>query len=145
MQEGFLASIILEFGTLLGFAAVVSFVVNVLKLVGVIKDGFADKWVAGLNLLGVVALYVTRLVVPDFQIVEIDTTLGEVALAGTYILGFVSMLLGSKITYFASRGLPLIGTSNSASSSVIMAVSSPGKSEVSGGEATIIDTARHPE
>lgn len=155
IEEGFLAKIILELGTLLGFAAFVSMLINVGKWIhwvrdGVIHylipDGSADKWVAGLNLLGVVALYITRLVVPDFQIVEIDTVLGEVALAGTYILGFVSMLIGSKITYFGTKGLPGIGTSRSTTSTAVVALSSPGQpTEVSEGTATIIDTARHPE
>ena len=121
MEPGLLESVLLQFGTLLGFAAFVSMLINVLKLIHwknkdgnvvyLIVDGTADKWVAGFNLAGVIALYVARLVVPSLAVVGIDTILGEIALVGTYILGFVSMLVGSKIAYFGTRGLPAIGTS----------------------------------
>lgn len=106
-------NILLELSALIGFAAFVSVLVNVLKAVGVVKDGYADKWVAGFNLAGVLALFVVRLFIPDFDPLLIDSTLKEVAVIGAYILSFVSMLLGSKLTYLAVRGLPLIGKSNS--------------------------------
>ena len=151
IQPGFLESILLEFGTLLGFAAFVSMLINVGKMIHwkdksgnviyLIPDGTADKWIAGINLAGVIALYILRLVVPDFDIIQVDTLLGEIALAGAYILGFVGMLVGAKITYFGTRGLPVIGTSNSTSSSVIVAVSSPGTSSVIEAKGTEVDTS----
>lgn len=106
-------SILVEFGTLLGFAALVSLIVNVLKVLGVVKDGTADKWVAGINFAGVLALAIVRFVVPDLNILPIDSALGELAVIGGYILSFVTMILGSKLTYLAVKGLPLIGRSNS--------------------------------
>lgn len=147
LQPGFLESILLEFGTLLGFAAFVSMLINVGKMIHwrdkegntvyLIPDGTADKWIAGLNLAGVIALYIIRLVIPEFDVLQVDTLLGEIALAGTYLLGFVLMLVGSKITYFGTRGLPVIGTSNSTSSTVVMAVSSPGGTGITEGKTTI--------
>lgn len=105
--------ILIEFAALLGFAAIVSLLVNVLKVFGVVKDGTADKWVAGFNMLGVLTLLGLRLFVPEFDIAPIDSAMKEIAIIGTYILSYVSMLLGSKLAYFATRGLPVIGKSNS--------------------------------
>lgn len=47
------SEILVEFAALVGFAALVSVIVNILKVAGVVKDGTADKWVAGFNLAGV--------------------------------------------------------------------------------------------
>jgi len=102
-----------EFAALVGFAALVSLIINVLKVAGVVKDGTADKWVAGFNLAGLVAFIVVRTYLPEYDIVPIDDVLGQVAYIGIYILDFVVMLLGSKLTYIASKGLPVIGKSNS--------------------------------
>lgn len=99
---------------LVGFAAFVSFIVNVLKFFGVVKDGTSDKWIAGFNLVGVLALFITLKFIPDFDVMPIDNVLGEIAVVGSAILSYVTMLLGSKLTYFASKGLPLIGKSYSA-------------------------------
>lgn len=105
--------ILIEVGALVGFAAFVSLLVNVLKFFGVVQDGTADKWVAGLNLAGVIGLYVVRMLMPDWDVIPIDNTLGEIALIGSYILSYVTMILGSKLTYIAVRNLPIIGKSNS--------------------------------
>jgi len=102
-----------EFVALIGFAALVSFLVNLLKVLKVVKDGTADKWVAGFNLIGLLALGVVRIFYPQYDIKPIDTALGSVAVIGMYILDYVVMLLGSKLTYFGVKGLPLIGKSNS--------------------------------
>jgi len=106
--------VLIEFGALVGFAALVSVIVNILKVVGVVQDGTADKWVAGFDLAGVIALLVIRIWFPDIQITPIDNAMGQVAVVGSYILSYVVMLLGSKLTYVATKGLPLIGKSNSA-------------------------------
>lgn len=105
--------ILVEFGALVGFAALVSLVINVLKVFGVVKDGTADKWVAGFNLAGVLALLVVKQFFPELQIQPVDNLLGEIAVVGSYILSYVVMILGSKLTYMATKGLPVIGRSNS--------------------------------
>jgi len=106
-------NIIIEVAALVGFAAFVSFLVNALKWFGVVKDGTADKWVAGLNLVGVVALYAVRMFIPDWNPLPVDNILQEIAVIGGYILSYVTMILGSKLTYVAVKGLPVIGKSNS--------------------------------
>lgn len=104
-------NIVLEVAGLLGFAALVSMLVCVLKFFDVIKDGQADKWVAGFNLVGVLSLFIVRQFNPEFDPVQIDTAMGQIASIGTYILSFLVMIYGSKITYSATKGLPLIGKS----------------------------------
>lgn len=105
-------SILAQFATLLGFAAMVSVIINILKYFKVVKDGTADKWVAGFNFLGVLALFIIRLVNPDLDISLIDKNIGQFAIFAQYVLSFIVTLLGSKATYLATKGLPLIGKSN---------------------------------
>lgn len=102
-----------EFAALIGFAALVSLIVNVLKKFNVVQDGTADKWVAGFNLVGLVAFIIVKVSLPDFDVVPVDNILGQIANAGMYVLNFIVMLLGSKLTYVATKGLPTIGKSNS--------------------------------
>jgi len=106
-------NLIAQFATLIGFAALVSVVINILKMVGVVKDGTADKWIAGFNLAGLIALAVAKMFIPSFDAGGVDTQLGAIAQVAAYILSYVGMLLGSKLTYTATRGLPVVGKSNS--------------------------------
>ena len=104
--------ILVEFAALVGFAALVSVIINVLKVFGVVQDGTADKWAAGFNLVGVLALLAVKQFFPELQVQPIDNLLGEIAVIGSYILSYVVMLLGSKLTYVATKGLPVIGKSH---------------------------------
>lgn len=102
---------LLEFALLTGFAALVAFVVNALKVFGVVKDDDAQTWSAGFNLLGILALYIFRLFQPDYPLGAIDTGLMQLATIGTYIMAFVVQLGVSKVVHIFSRGVPLIGKS----------------------------------
>jgi len=104
-------NVLLEVMSLVGFSALASLIVNVLKLLHVVQDGTADKWVAGINAIGVVALYVVRLFIPEFAVAPIDSVLYEVAVVGGFLMTYVGMLWGSKFTYTQTRGLPGIGKS----------------------------------
>ena len=108
-----LENVLVLFATLVGFAAFVSVLVNILKVVGVVQDDTADKWVAGFNLIGVLAVYALQMFQPDIDVVGIDATLAEIAAVASYILGYVTMVFGSRVTYIALKGIPLIGKSNS--------------------------------
>jgi hypothetical protein len=106
-----LPDILLLVASLLGFSALVSLLVNVGKFFGLVKDDTADKWVAGLNLIGVLALYFTRMFIPDFDPTPIDSIMQEIAMVGAYVMSFVSMIFGSRLTYAITKGLPVIGKS----------------------------------
>ena len=118
--------VLVEFGELVGFAALASLLINVLKVFGVVKDGTAAKRVAGLNLAGVLTLLVAKQFFPELQIQPIDNMLGEIAVVGSYILSYVLMLLGSKLTYVATKGLPIIGKSHGTNTVPGRANSEPG-------------------
>lgn len=97
--------------SLAGFGAIVSILVNVLKKFGVVKEGTSDKWVAGFNLVGYLTLFVVTTWFPQINIPAIDAQLGAVAVILNVVFGYVVTLLGSKITYFSVKGLPLVGKS----------------------------------
>jgi hypothetical protein len=109
---------LLEFAALVGFAAIVALLVNVLKLIKIkgkpiVADGDAQKWTGGLNLLGLLALYVFRIFRPEVPIAGLDATLLEIASVGALVLSYVGQLGVSRITNFVVKGMPLIGTSYS--------------------------------
>lgn len=104
--------------TLVGFAALVTVLVNVLKVIKVkgepiVKDGQAPLWTAGLNMVGTLVFYGIKLFVPSFDFGPIDSVFAEMATVGTFIMSFVGQVLVSKITHSALRGTPVIGTSYS--------------------------------
>lgn len=106
-------NIVVEVLALAGFAALVALLVNVGKLFGWIKDGDAVKWSGGLNLLGILALFVTRLFLPTFDVSGINSVMLTIATVGSYILSYVMELGISKLTHIAVKGLPVIGKSYS--------------------------------
>jgi hypothetical protein len=109
---------LLEFATLLGFAALLALIINVLKLIKIngkpiVADGDAQKWSLGGNLLGLLALYIFRIFRPELPLEGVDELLMEIATVGTYILSVVSQLGISKLTHFVFKGTPVLGKSYS--------------------------------
>jgi hypothetical protein len=104
--------VIVEFASLIGFAALVAVIINILKYFKVVDDGAATKWSSGLNLVGLLALLVYRLFVcKDCDVTPYDSTLATIANILSYILAFVVQLGVSKTAHVALKGTPLIGTS----------------------------------
>lgn len=106
-------SLLVQWGTLVGVAALIAVIINVLKLAGVIQDGTAQNWSAGLNLVGLVILFVLKIVRPDIDVEEIDKQAGALAEVAVVLIGYISQLLTSKLTHIAIRDVPIIGTSYS--------------------------------
>lgn len=102
---------LVEFAALLGFATLVPVIINILKTFGVVKEDTAQTWSAGINLIGLLALYGLRLFRPELSVEGIDAVFLEVATVGTYILGFMSQLGISKLTHTILRGTAVIGKS----------------------------------
>ena len=100
-----------QFAALAGFAALIAVVVNILKIVGVVKEDQASIWVAGANLLCILTMYGLRIFKPEFDFSMLDPLMAEVSTVLSFILIFVGQLLASKATHFAVRGLPVIGKS----------------------------------
>jgi hypothetical protein len=97
---------------LAGFAGLIALLINIGKRVGFVKDGTAQTWSAGLNLIGLALLLLTQVYKPDLAIRDLDTQVGEFVKVGTVVLGYVIQLLASKGTHVAVRGVPVIGTSH---------------------------------
>jgi hypothetical protein len=107
--------------SLVGFGMLVSFIVSILKYTGVIVDGTSDKWVAGLNLIGLVAVVIVVNFFPQVNLPYIDEKLVGIMGILNYIWSYVLTLLGSKVAYWAVKGLPVIGKSLSVAESPVVA------------------------
>lgn len=110
--------VVVEFAALLGFAALLALIINILKFIKIkgkpiIADGEAQKWSLFGNLLGLLALYIFRIFQPDTSVIGIDQVLQEIATVGTYVLSIVGQLWVTKTTNSIVRGLPVIGKSYS--------------------------------
>jgi hypothetical protein len=89
--------------------------VNLLKLIRVVKDGAADKLAAALNLLCFIALVAFGVFRPDLTMSILDGYAGQIAMVVLFVLGFITQITGSKPAHDAlsDAGVPLIGTSYS--------------------------------
>lgn len=105
-------SVFENWGVFVGAAALIALLINLLKLVGVVKDGDAPKWNAGLNLAFIIGLAVVQAVVPDLSLKIIDEKMGTIAAIGTYVFGYILDIGISKLTHVAVKGVPYIGTSH---------------------------------
>ena len=107
--------LLLQFSGLVGYAAFVVFIVNLLKGFGVVKDGQSQNWIAGFNLLGLIGLFAIHVFMPETDISAIDVQIGKFVEFALYLLAYIAQMLGSKVTYIAVRNVPVIGKSFSAS------------------------------
>lgn len=106
------SDLIVQFGTLAGVAALIAAAVNIAKVFG-LPDGNAPKLSAGLSLVAFVSLVALKLFAPNVDVLHLDQTAADVAVAALYILGFVVNLgLPVKFHDFLQAGrVPLIGKS----------------------------------
>jgi len=100
-------------GTLLGFAALITVIINVLKRYGVIQDGQAGLVSLGLNfaLLGfvIVGKYF------GLDLTQADDIAGAIASLVTVILGLLlPPLVSLGVHRLARKRIPLVGFSHSA-------------------------------
>lgn len=105
--------LLMQFAGLAGFAAFVALLVNVLKSVKLVSDGNAETWSAGLNLIGLVGLYLLRIIKPDIVPGDTDTQIAVFVTAMTPMVNWILMLLSSKVAHKAVRGFPFLGRSYS--------------------------------
>ena len=103
-------TLLIQFVSLGGVAALIAALVNAIKLTGAIKDGDSQTWSAALNLLALVGLFIVNIYAPN-RILEIDQSLGLLATYVLPVVGFVVMLLSSKFVHEnILRGVAIIGT-----------------------------------
>ncbi len=93
-------------GSMLGAQALISLLIDVLKYVGVIGDGNAGKWSAGLNLLGLAGIAVALGLNPAFNFPKLDAQLVIIAQFGTLLFGYVVQMAGTyNVHKFVTREL----------------------------------------
>jgi hypothetical protein len=105
--------LVTELMSLAGVGAFIAVVINILKATGVVNDGTAPTWAAGLNVLGLVILFILHVFVPSTDISNLNTVAGQVAQIAALVVGLVIQLLSSKAAHFALKGVPLVGYSYS--------------------------------
>ena len=108
-----LDKIIIEVAALVGFAALITLFINVAKWLGWIKDGQAQVYSAGANLVLILVVYGFKLFRPDFSFAALDPIMQEAAAVGTLIFTYILQLFGSQLTHETVRGLPIVGKSYS--------------------------------
>jgi hypothetical protein len=106
-------AVIVQFATLAGVGAVIAALVNVLKTFGVVQDGTAGRWFAGLNLVAIAGLIYIKLFQPQIAIDFIDAQAAVLAQILLAILGYIVQLGTGKYAngLFVDLRLPLIGKS----------------------------------
>lgn len=112
-----LASLIAQLGTLAGVGALIAALVNIGKTAGLVKDGTAGNWSAGLNVLALIALYVLHVFNPA-QAAQLvgsgDQIAGSIAQIATLVVGVYFQLRSAQWGHETLKGLPVIGKSHSA-------------------------------
>lgn len=106
-------SLLLQYAGLAGMAALITFVINILKTFGLVRDDTAQNWSAALNLAGLIGLLALRVFQPDLDVEGLDAQVGQFVEVGIVVFGYVMQLLGSKLTHEITRGVTLIGKSHS--------------------------------
>lgn len=105
--------IALQIGYLVGLAALIAMLINVGKVFGIVKDGTAGSWSAGLNLVALVVLVALKLFRPDLELEKVDVELGALA----QVLGLVLTLLSQiKVSdkahgFLSHLQIPVLGKS----------------------------------
>jgi hypothetical protein len=105
--------VMVGFASLVGVSKLIAALINVLKLVGVVQDGTAARWSAGLNLAAFIGLVIAGVFRPDMTMQILDGYAGQIASVLLFILGFVSQIVGSASAHeqLSDARVPLIGTS----------------------------------
>jgi hypothetical protein len=107
--------IMLGFASLIGVSKLIAALINLLKTIGVVKDGTSAKWAAALNLLAFIALVLLGVFRPDLTTELLDGYAGQIAAILLFVLGFISQIVGSQSAHEAlsDARVPLIGKSYS--------------------------------
>lgn len=109
--DPYLQDLFAQFMALGGIGALLALLINVGKAFGIVKDGDAPKWSAGLNLAGVAALFILRIVKPGFDLAPADSAVGAFVAAISPLVGWIISTITSKATHAKLAGVPLVGTS----------------------------------
>lgn len=107
-----LLTLINQIPTLVGIGALVSVLISVGKMAGIVTDGNSQNWVAAVDLVLLIGLFVGGLVglTPE-QLSHYDGMAGAAAQLLTYVIALLAQVFSSKATYVAFKGVPIVGKS----------------------------------
>ena len=101
-----LDDILILIAGLSGLGGLISVIVNILKQVGVVKDGTSETWFQILNLIAFVGVAVVYFLKLPLDWGQVDSWLILISA----FLGYVAQILGGKLTYKTIGGkAPVIG------------------------------------
>lgn len=108
--------IAMGFGSLAGVSALVSVLVQLGKILGLVKDGTANQWTSGFNLIAFIGLVYFGVFQPSIALDVLDGYAAQIAQIALFVLGFIVQMTVSKPTYDAlkSARVPLLARSHSA-------------------------------
>jgi len=99
---------------LVGLPMLWALVIDILKWLGVVTDGNAGKWSAGLNLLSLVTVAFVMKFMPQVNITAVDAAIIEVAKFGALVFGYIIQIVDSKAAHdFFVRVLKITAFSHS--------------------------------
>ncbi len=105
------------FASLAGVSSLVAVLVQIGKLMKLVKDDTAHIWAASLNLLAFCVLIYFGVFQPQLALSMLDGYAAQIAEVALFVLGFMIQITGSKPAYNALKAsrIPLLNTSNSRS------------------------------
>lgn len=106
-----LGNLVGQLGALVGVGALVAALVNIGKSAGLVKDGQAQVYSTGLNLVALVALFALKVWAPQIDVANLDATAGQIANAALVVFGLLVQLYGAKWAHGALTGVPGVGKS----------------------------------
>lgn len=106
-------ALVVQYGSLVGVAAVIAVVINLLKVFGLVKDGQAPIYSTGLNVLCLAVLFALQIFAPEVDVAGVDATAAKFAEAAMVVIGFFVQIGGAKLVHSLLKGVPLVGKSHS--------------------------------
>jgi len=100
--------------SLAGVGVLIAMIVNLLKAVNVVKDGDAQNWSAGLNLIALAALFALNIYAPD-KVAQLNGSAQALAQILQPLIAVIGMIASSKVTHSILRGTFILGKSNTES------------------------------
>jgi hypothetical protein len=102
------------FGSLVGVAALISAIIDVLKTLGVVADGTAGRWSAGLNLVAFAVLVYFAIFQPQIATQVLDGYAGQIAMILLFVLGYLVQIFTASGVHdqLKAMRIPLLGASS---------------------------------
>lgn len=114
---GAILTILVQFGELVGVAALLAVIINVFKYFGLVKDGTSGTWFAALSLISMAVLVAMHFFAPTVGIEFLDAQAKVLAEILTIVLGYLVQLKTGSGTagLLKQMKIPVVGSSSTES------------------------------